>query len=204
MRKYMSMPRELVDGWPTTVERHEAGESAPLHFHQVEEWLEVQQGDVWFYSAGKREEYVGEGAALNIPRGEVHSVQVGPKGVEYRMWVPEQVADETFQQDLDAENLDLIAKNLEVPGAENSKGSPRNPEYFRRFFDQFLSDALTLRTADGAILSKVGFLNRDPGPDVREASDSLQILHRYADSVLISTVVHTRPKEGGDAEGVRQ
>jgi hypothetical protein len=88
----------------------------------------------------------------------------------------------------DAEDISLIEKNLAVPKAEDSGDSA--------FFDDFLSEELMFRAASGKLLNKQAFLKRTPANITRIPSDSVCVLHKSPDSVLLSTIVHTLA-EGG-------
>jgi quercetin dioxygenase-like cupin family protein len=193
MKIYRSMPRELVDGWVTRSVRHAGGEQVAWHYHGVEEWLEVLEGDVCFVSAGGDEYPLSAGEALHIPQGEVHRVRIGPSGVAYQMWLPAEVSEEGFAHTLDAESVALVERNLAVPQTEDSE----DRAVFRRFFEDFLSAEFLFRTAPGALLPREEFLGRPAGDVRRESSRSVRILHQGPKSVLLSTLVHTSPKSGG-------
>ena len=188
MKIYPQVPQGLVNGWVASTERHEPGEKVPFHYHDVEEWLQVQKGDIRFFSAGGREHHLGVGQALEIPRGEVHRVEIGAHGVEYRMWIPVDVREAGFANVLDGEAEALIKKNLLVPSAEDRGDGP--------FFDDFLSEQLTFRTASGTVLDKAGFTSRGFTNRNRLPSDSVRVLHQGPDSVLLSTMVGV-PGDGG-------
>jgi hypothetical protein len=183
----------LVDGWATSIERHDPGKTYPFHYHTVEEWLEVRRGAICFFSASGCEYRLVEGMALWIPQGEVHRVEVGSNGVDYRMWTPVEVSDGPFAHNLDPDFLALIETNLKVPQVEDNE----DRESFRKFFDDFLAPELTFRTAPGGLLRKDGFLARPVGDVRRESSGSVCILHASSESLLLATVVHTRPRAGG-------
>ncbi len=193
MKVYRNMPRELVDGWATSIVSHAGGQPFDFHYHEVEEWLEVLEGDICFVSAGGVEYPLFQNQALNIPQGEVHQVRVGPNGVKYNMWLSAEVSDEDFSKKLDDQDLSLIKKNLEVLKAEDSE----DREFYRAFFDDFLFEEFTFRGADRKLLNKRAFLERAPANFTRIESDSIRILHESPGIVLLSTVVHTQPKAGG-------
>ena len=203
MNKYPSMPRQLVDGLPPRNVPHPAGEQVDFHYHDVEEWLEVLKGKISFFSAGELEYSLVEGEALKIPQGEIHRVAIGPEGVTYRMWVP--VNDEFFSHMLDDKDMSLVRRNLELPEVENrwdarirenlTGGDNKN----RAFLDDSLSADLTFCTADGKLLvGKVAYLDRPPADVIiRYPSDSIRILLKGPESILLSTVVYTELKKGG-------
>jgi hypothetical protein len=59
------------------------------------------------------------GEALNIQPGEVQRVEIGPEGVKYQMWLPLDMSGKTFQHKLDAQDMALVRRNLELPEVEN-------------------------------------------------------------------------------------
>jgi len=181
MRIYPQVPEGLVSDWAVSTERHDPGEKLRPHYHDVEEWLQVQQGEIRFSSAGGRDYPLGVGQALRIARGEVHRVEIGPHGVEYRMWIPVAVPEGAFANVLDDADLTLIQKNLEFPGAEDRGDAG--------FFEELLSERLMFRTARGDILRKADFKSRGFKNQDRSASDSVRVLHKGANSVLLSTIV---------------
>jgi hypothetical protein len=193
MKIYPRVPEGLVEDWVASTERHDPGEKLRSHYHDVEEWLQVQKGAICFFSAGGRAYRLGVGQALLIPRGEVHRVEIGPDGVEYRMWLPVAVRDGDFANVLDEEDLALIKTNLEAPKAED-----RGDE---SFFDDFLSEQVTFRTAPGPVLDKAGFKGRGFQNRNRLPSDSVRVLHKGADSVLLLTAVVV-PGDGGAPQSV--
>jgi hypothetical protein len=188
MKIYPQVPEHLVAGWRATHERPEPGARAGRHYHDVEEWLQVDRGDVTFRSAGEREYRLVAGQALHIPRGEVHRVEIGPDGVDYQMWIPVGQAMEPFQNVVDDELATLIQKNVEVPRAEDAGSVP--------FFEDFLSEEVVFRTAKGAILDKEGFMARGFANQGRVPGDSVRVLHRAQDSILLATAVGL-PADGG-------
>lgn len=193
MNIYDNIASDLVDGWPTYVQDRAGGQQLAFHYHDVEEWLEVLEGEIYFVSAGEREYRPLKGQALHIPRGEVHGAQVGPDGVEYRMWMPVEVPLETFANKLAPEDMSLIQKNRDAPGHENHLNHDTTEgRNARAFLDDFLSQELTFRRATGQLLDKKAFLEREPADITRTASDSVRVLHKSSDSVLLSTVVHTQ------------
>ncbi len=198
MKTYSAMKSELVDNWPSSVEPHAAADQVALHYHEVEEWLEVLDGEITFSSAGGQKHVIRKGEALNIPQGELHRVEVGPNGVQYRMWTPIPVCDETFRKELEPDELELVRRNLELPGAENRKdANPSNTA----FLSDFVSSDLIFRSGGGDIVTgKDAFLKRPPSPVTRSSSGSVRVLHKGVSSLLISTTVYTTPIEGGQAK----
>src|SRR5262249_1230419 len=77
-----------------------------------------------FVSAGGMKYPLDVGDVLQIPRGEVHDVEVGPDGVDYQMWVPVAVPEEKWETKLTDEGMDLIRTNLAVPEHEDGGGRP--------------------------------------------------------------------------------
>lgn len=154
------------------------------------------EGRITFSSACGDRHAISQGEALHIPQGELHSVEVGPNGVTYRIWTPELVSDEMFRKEPDQEELALIRKNLKVPDAESR--IYENP-CDTAFFEHFLSKDLIFRSAGGDIfLGKEKFLDRRPVQVTRSSSGSVRVLHKAAGSlIIIATTVHTRPKRGG-------
>jgi mannose-6-phosphate isomerase-like protein (cupin superfamily) len=196
MQIYQNMPRKLVDGWPTEMVSHEAEKQFPFHYHEFEEWLEVMEGKITFFSAGRKPYELSKGEALYIPPGEVHRVQVGPEGVKYNMWWSVQVPDEDFMRELDAEDLSLIDKNLKVPSVEDSE----DRAHFKAFFDEFLSEKLVFHTAGGQLVTKNAFRDRKLADFKRIPSDSVRVLHKSSESIFVSTAIHTESKAGGSRQ----
>lgn len=197
MKKYPNMPYQMIPGWPTSIERRAANEPISFHYHDVEEWLEVESGQMRFTPATDKEEHsvwVSAGEALRLPQGEVHRVLIGPAGVAYKMWTPVEVPENDFAHELDDESLALIEENLKVPDVENTGNMG--------FFERFLSETFTFRTATGKLLDRNAFLNRSAAPIIRKQSESLRILHKSEDSILLSTIIHTTPKGGGERQSV--
>jgi hypothetical protein len=194
MKIYAEAPAVYLGDWVASIEQHPAGQQVPFHYHDVEEWLQVQQGEMSFVSAKGHVYRVGVGRALKIPRGEVHRVEIGPGGVEYQMWLPVGMPDAQFTNRLNDAELDLIRDNLMVPDFED-KGK-------KEFFDEFLSDRLTFRAADGTLFNKAEFLNRNFVNRNREASDAVRVLHNRPKSLLLSTVV-TVPGHDGSRQSFR-
>ena len=76
-------------------------ETVDFHYHDVEEWLEVLEGTITFFSACEQPYAPAVGEALNIQPGEVHRVELGPEKVKYRMWLPVDMSGKTFEHKLD-------------------------------------------------------------------------------------------------------
>jgi hypothetical protein len=212
MERHVSVPHR-PPGWPPPLlVGHKVGEDAPFHYHEVEEWLEVEAGEITFFPAGELAGHAVpsytcvKGDVLRIPQGEIHRVTIGPAGVTYRMWTPVP-SGPCFQRKLDPDLEDLIRRNLELPAVENHYDERiRNPRLatpqgvqVNTFLDEFVSEALVMRTAGGSILDRRAYLTRGPADITRYPSDSVRILHKTPDptypdheSVLLSTVVHTR------------
>jgi Cupin domain len=224
MEKNPPVPRQQLN-WVSELVEHRLGEDAPFHYHEVEEWLQVQEGKITFFPAG---ELMGLGApypcvqgdVLRIPQGEVHRVEIGSAVVKYQMWTPVP-SGSCFQRKIDRDLEELIRRNLQLPGVENRyderKRNPRDPtpqdQQDDQFLDDFVSEALTMRTAGGGILDRRAYLTRGPAPFTRSPSPSVRILHKTPprnappgapgtappdhESLLLSTVVHTTGGPGG-------
>lgn len=206
MRTYPTMPHDRVKGWPSEVVPHPPNsEHVDLHYHDVEEWLEVMEGTVTFFTAGGATPHsLAAGNALNIDPGEVHRVKIGQKGVTYRMWLPRDMQAKTFRHPLDGPDKDLVQRNLELPVFENHWDA-RGPDDTiaghpaGRFLDDFTSDDLVFRNVGGVYLGKHAYLARRPPdpPLTRKKSDTVSVLHKDAGSILLSTIVETELTETG-------
>ena len=119
MKIYAEAPAVYLSDWVASIERHPAGQQVPFHYHDVEEWLQVRQGEMSFVSAKGHVYRVEVGRALEISRGEVHRVEIGPCGVEYQMWLPVSMPDPQFTNSLNDAEIDLIRDNLMVPDFED-------------------------------------------------------------------------------------
>jgi hypothetical protein len=201
MKWHKTMPDHAVDGWPSKDVHHDAG-SEPFHYHDVEEWLEVREGTITFYTAGEKAYELTPSNALNIQPGEVHRAEIGPQGVAYRIWLPVDISGKTFQHNLDVQDYDLLRRNLELPNAENrwEETNPRstaeaNPD--GKFLSDFTSAELKFRNAGGKYFGKEAYLKRPPAGVRRIPSDTVCIVYKTAGSVLLSTVVGTESKETG-------
>lgn len=206
MRKYSIMPGEVVDGWPSADVHHPPG-SGPVnfHFHNVDEWLEVLEGTITFFTACEHRYALVVGEALNIPPGEIHRVEIRPEGVKYRMWLPVDMTGKTFQHKLDEQDMALVRSNLNLPDFENRWDERRpdtpvagNPN--GEFLDNFTSAELVFRNAKGKFLGKKAYLERPRAPFTRTPSDTICVLYKDANHVLLSTVVQTQSTETGARE----
>ena len=121
MKDYAAVPSELVNGWQESVESWLGRKPIRFHYHDVDEWLTVASGEITFLTLANTPFRVDVGRSLHIPHGEVHRVEIGSQGVEYRMFVP--IAVPTFANKLDEEELDALRRNLQFP--EHEDGPPR-------------------------------------------------------------------------------
>jgi hypothetical protein len=206
MNIHQGMPREMVDGWPSEDVHHPPG-SDPVHFHyhDVEEWLEVLEGTITFFTARERPYSPAVGQALNIQPGEVHRVEIGPEGVKYKMWLPVDMTGKTFQHKLDEPDMALVRRNLDLPEFENrwderSADATGTGDPNREFLDDVTSAELIFRNAKGKYLGKNAYLSRPRAPLTRTPSDTICILYKDADHVLLSTVVQTQSTATGARE----
>lgn len=186
MKIHSNIPDVITNNWTCSIERHVGKEMVAFHYHDVEEWLQVVRGQISFFSAGEKEYRLSVAQVLQIPRGEVHRVEISPNGVEYRMWVPTAASREHFANELNEEDIRLIKDNLDLPKAEDNGNV--------LFFNGFISEQLLFRTAMGAELDKAGFIGRGFRNRNRH-SDSIRVLCKGLDCVLISAVVTI--EEGG-------
>ena len=173
------MPHALVDGWPSEDVRHPPGsEPIDFHYHDVEEWLEVLEGTIIFFTARERSYALAVGEALNIQPGEVHRVEIGPEGVKYRMWLPVDMSGKIFQHKLDEQDIDLVRRNLELPEFENpwdqrSRDIPVAGNLSGELLDNITSAELIFRNAKGTFLGKKAYLARPRAPLTRTPSDTI-------------------------------
>jgi hypothetical protein len=202
MQKFERLPEGVVTGWASEDVFAEKGRVFPHHFHELEEWLEVLEGNIAFFSAGDSDDSpsfpLGPGQALTIPRGEVHRVVVGARDVTYRMWTPIK-APSKFAKEIDPDLWQLIRDNLEIPAKENvwdvrNKNEPievqrKMDEYY--FLEGLLDDGLIFRAGNGDEFDKSRYLARRTGSDKRVSPGSLRILDRRDASILLLTLVHT-------------
>ena len=208
MKIYQQMPHENVSGWQSPKDVRHAPGSEPFHYHEVEEWLEVLEGTITFFPAALDEPpyptppySLVVGQALSLQPGEVHRAEIGPDGVRYRMWLPVEIDQKTFQRVLENQEVALVKRNLGLPAAENGwlkrqadVAITGNPD--GNFLDDFTSADLIFRGATGKFLTKESYLRRQGGgPVSRSASDSVCILYRSAGHLLLSTVVGTQSSE---------
>jgi cupin domain len=203
MRSYPTIPGHVVDGWRSQDVRHVPGsEPVAFHYHDVDEWLQVLEGTITFFTAGERPYALGASDALSIPTGEVHRAEIGPGGAMYLMWLPVDMSGRTFQHTLDQEDMAVVRKNLDLPEVEN-RWDARSPETRvtgnrdGEFLDNFTSADLIFRNARGEYLTKQAYLQRAPVPFTRTPSDTVCILYRDAEHLLLSTVVQTQSTETG-------
>jgi hypothetical protein len=189
MQLHSAIPDEIASTWIHDRDpHHPPGQHREFHYHDVEEWLKVLEGNISFFTLGHLTYDVGVGQVLAIPRGEVHEVQVGPQGVTYEMWLPVPVPDKKFANYLSAEELELLSDNLDFPRREEVGDA--------RFFDHILSNQLTFCGADGAVLGKAGFIGKGFETRRRKSSGSVRVLNRSSGSFLCSTVVTVPSPEG--------
>lgn len=85
MKIHSNIPDVITKKWTSSIERHAEKEQVAFHYHDVEEWLQVVRGQISFFSAGEKEYRLSVAQVLQIPRGELHRVEIGEEGVEYRM-----------------------------------------------------------------------------------------------------------------------
>ena len=182
MKDYAAVPGELVNGWQESVESWPGRKPIRFHYHDVEEWLTVVSGEITFFTLADTPFRVDVGRSLHIPRGEVHRVEVGSQGVEYRMFLP--IAVPTFANKLDEEELDALRRNLQFPEYEDGP-----PENGHEFFKSSLSEKLEFCRADGKCEGKTEFLARLSGDGNRSSSGSIQVLNKTDYGLLISTIV---------------
>ncbi len=179
-----------MNNWTSSIERHLGNEQIAFHYHDIDEWLQIVSGQISFFSAGEQEYRLGAGQVLQILRGEVHRVEIGPDGVEYQIWLPAIANREHFVEELNEENISLIKDNMTLPKAEDDGNVP--------FFNGFLSEQLLFRMATGAELDKAGFIGRG-FQNRNRYSDSIRVLYKDPNCVLISSVVTVR-SEGGSTQ----
>jgi len=179
---YSSLPTALLDGWTSREQTHPPLEQVGFHYHHAEEWLQVTQGEITFYSLSRQPWPLAAGSVFRIPRGEVHSAEIGAAGVTYRMYVPIEFGA-GFSIPLDAGELKLLATNLEFPlREENADGGAG------RFFTEHLSDHLAFCRANGDVVGKKTYLEKFTAMG-RSSDGTVCILNRTADAVLLSTGV---------------
>jgi hypothetical protein len=173
MKVCAAIPAGLVDVWLESVESLPAREEINFHYHDVEEWLTVVSGEITFFTLADEPFQIDTGRSLHIPCGEVHRVQVGSQGVEYRMFLP--IAVPTFVNNLSQDMVDALRRNLEFPEYEDG-----HAENGREFFESILSDQLVFYRADGKCVYKKEFIrpfvDETFVPRNRLSSGSIQVL----------------------------
>ena len=182
MKVYTTVPAGSLDGWRESPEELPGPQTIGPHYHDVEEWLTVINGEITFFTLAGEPFRVDITQSLHILRGEVHRVEVGSQGVEYRMFVP--IVVSTFANALEDEEVEALRCNLEFPEYED--GCPENG---RQFFKSALSEKLVFCRANGKCEGRQEFLAGLPGDGNRSSSGSIQVLNKTGDGLLISTVV---------------
>ena len=177
----------FVDGWHESVEELPGPQAIDFHYHDVEEWLTVVSGEITFFTLADKPIPVDIGRSLHIPRGEVHRVEVGSRGVEYRIFLP--ITEPLYANELSEGELETLRHNLKFPEYEDGRA-----ENGRDFFEDILSDRLVFCRANGKIVGKRTFIDGAFGNDVvrnqrRSSSGSIQVLSKKKRGLLISTVV---------------
>ena len=82
----------------------------------------------------------------------------------------------------------LIADNLRIPEAENNKDTA--------FLTSVIDDRLVFRKANGEIIDRANYLSGLPGPQRREASDNVRLLHVTDKTVVVEALVYTLDSSG--------
>jgi hypothetical protein len=184
MRIYPSLPLPIVEGWALSNQIHPALQKVDFHYHDVEEWLEVLRGGITFFVLSGQAFPLSVGGVLQIPRGEVHRADIGAEGVEYRMHLPVEMTD-AFANRLSPDEIAMLQTNLEFPIREDNRDGQAV-----EFFDGHLSEALTFCRADGTVVCKDAFRDRDKLTDRdHRSSGTARILNRTPKGILLSTVV---------------
>lgn len=182
MKIYAALPTEFLEGWDSRVQTHPALEHVTDHYHDSEEWLEVLRGEMTFYALCGDDWRLHEGDVFHIPRGEVHRVEIGPAGVEYRMYAQVDITS-GFSHSLSPDELAMLRMNIEFPSREENTDG-----HAAEFFDGTLSDSLVFVRADVSVIGKqtftAGFTARD-----RASGGSVCVLNRTDNGVLLSTTV---------------
>jgi len=206
MKIHSSVPRAAIDGWqPTDVNYPVGSGSVGFHYHDVGEWLQLLEGTMTFFTLRDHPYAVATGGALNIDPGEVHRVEIGPEGARYRMWLLVDMSGKTFQHKLEDEDVVFLKKNLDLPESEN-RWDQRGPEATvvgnadAEVLDNFTSAELVFRNAKGEYLGKKAYLKRPPAPVTRIPSDTVCILYKDTQHLLLSTVVQTKSFATGARE----
>jgi hypothetical protein len=183
VKVYSGVPQELVD-WEQSPHSLSAGTPAGrFHYHDVDEWLTVVSGEITFFTLADEPFHVAVDRALRIPRGEVHRTEVGPTGVEYRMFLP--VAVSAFVNELVPSELDVLRRNLQFPNYEDGR-----VEHGREFFEDALSDELVFCRVDGTVVGKQNFIDGAFVDRGRSSSGSIRVLNKTTNGLLVSTVVN--------------
>jgi hypothetical protein len=183
VRIHAGVPQELVDGWEQSPQTPSANTAVDFHYHDVEEWLTVVRGEITFFTLADEPFPVEVGRVLRIPRGEVHRVEVGADGVEYRMFLP--IAVSAFVNELTPTELEAFRRNLEFPDYEDGR-----VEGGREFFENNLSTELVFCRADGSVVDREKFIKNAFVDKGRSSAGSVRVLNKTASGLLISTVVH--------------
>jgi hypothetical protein len=136
-----------------------------------------------FYSLSDQAWPLEAGDVFHIPRGEVHRVDIGNRGAEYRMYTQTPPAGVFTSNALSPDEVELLRRNLEFPlHEENADGRAAE------FFAAQLSDALAFGRADASVVGKDaftgGFIARG-----RASSGTIRVLNRKDNGLLLSTVV---------------
>jgi hypothetical protein len=211
--------QEDVEGWVSRNVAHPTGQKVNFHYHEVEEWVEVLNGSMVFYSAGElcpggkqslrgeQKFHVDKGKVLRIPQGEVHRVEIGQGGVLYRMLLPADVGPAAFSRRLDREDIEIIKANLHLPlleterdaGKRNATAGQSGTAIAEKLLQGFVSGDLSFRNAGGKILGKHRYLTRGaPNPPVERqpgGGGMMCILHKCPECLLLSTIVDVQGQD---------
>jgi mannose-6-phosphate isomerase-like protein (cupin superfamily) len=187
MKVHAAVPVGFVDSWYESVKELPGPQAIGFHYHDVEEWLTVVGGEITFFTLADEPIPVDVGRSLLIPRGEVHRVEVGSQGVEYRIFVP--ITEPLYANALSEGELEALRHHLKFPEYEGGRA-----ENGREFFEDILSDRLMFCRANGKFVGKRKFIDdafrdgvvRDQN---RSSSGSIQVLNRKEKGLPISTVV---------------
>jgi hypothetical protein len=189
MKIYENGPGRIIDGWQESVQKLPGQHKVKWHYHDVDEWLTVVDGEITFFTLANRPFQVDDGRYLHIPRGEVHRVGAGTQGVEYRMFLP--IAVPTFANDLAEDELDALRDNLDFPEYEDGRAANG-----REFFESTLSDQLVFYRANGECVDKSTFIAGPFNDNGRSSSGSIQVLNKTGKGILISTIVEMTHTDG--------
>src|SRR5262249_21760056 len=154
---------------------------SPAHYHEVDEWLQVEEGRISFTDVTSGETYgLEKGQCLEIPAGSVHRVRVDCD-VAYRMWTPvESVAP--FQRPLsgvpsvpevkEKTLADLVFWNFEMPRLENRIAD--DDETARAALLALLHPLLQFRQGNGVIVGRERYQPGDSrGPTAPSAKPTV-------------------------------